>query len=125
MERLKQAEQAYRRAFDDFAKKAQFVQTLIAQPHVDPHALEAALLELECAHVAHDIYRDEWVQHLLPVALQNKLNPARELERTHEDCVRAIAELLWENAGRPDGSAHEDWRKAEEIVKQATSAVAA
>jgi hypothetical protein len=126
MKGLHQIEQAYRRAFDEFAKKAQYVQTLVAQPNVDPQALENALLELECAHVTYDLYRDRWVQHLLPAATRNtNLRTVREVEHAHEDCVRAIAELLWENAGRPEGQAHEDWRKAEEIVKQAAAAVAA
>ena len=126
MQGLHQAEQAYRRAFDEFAKKAQYVQTLMARPNVDPLALEAALLELECAHVAYDLYRDQWVQQLLPSANRNaKLKTPREVEDAHEDCVRAIAELLWENAGRPEGRSHEDWRKAEEIVKQAAAAIAA
>jgi DUF2934 family protein len=126
MKGLHQVEQAYRQAFDDFAKKAQYVQTLMAKPQVDPEALEAALLDLECAHVTYDLYRDQWVQHLLPPATRSaKLKTPREVEDAHGDCVRAIAELLWENAGRPEGRSHEDWRKAEEIVKQAAAAVAA
>src|SRR5580704_9720144 len=126
MKGLHQAEQAYRWAFDDFAKKSQNVQTLMAQPNVDPQALEIALLELECAHVTYDLYRDEWVQQLLPSASRNSgSSTALKIERAHEDCVRTIAELLWESAGRPEGQAHEDWRKAEEIVKQAAAAVAA
>jgi Protein of unknown function (DUF2934) len=118
MERTRQAEQAYREAFADFAKKAQHVQTLSAQSNVDARTMEAALLELERAHVQYNQRRDEWVQHLLPGAAVKQA----EIERAHADCVRSIATLLWENAGRPEGTASEDWRKAEEIVRQATAA---
>ena len=98
----------------------------MAQPNVDPQALEAALLDLECAHVQYDLCRDEWVQHLLPSPIRESvMKPVRDVEHAHEDCVRLIAELLWQNAGRPNGTADEDWRKAEEIVKQAAAAVAA
>ena len=43
----------------------------------------------------------------------------------HSDDVRAIAELLWESAGRPEGTAAEDWRRAEEIIEKAASLVVA
>jgi hypothetical protein len=32
-----------------------------------------------------------------------------------------LAELIWESAGRPDGTAEEDWRRAEAIVKCAVA----
>jgi len=117
MERIRQAEQLYREAFAEFAKKAQQVQALTERSNADPRALEAALLELERAHVQHNLRRDEWAQQLLPGTLK-----PTEIERAHEDCIRSIAALLWENAGRPEGTASEDWRKAEEIVRQATAA---
>ena len=117
MERTRQAEQVYREAFAEFAKKAQHVQALTEQQNADPRALEAALLELECAHVQHNLRRDEWVQQLLPGALKPS-----DIDRAHQDCIRSIAALLWENAGRPEGTASEDWRKAEAIVRQATAA---
>ncbi len=120
MDRLKQAEQAYRKAFDEFAAQVQHVQILTAQAHADPKIVEAALLDLERAHVNYDICRDRWVQFFLPSEKRRPL-----VENSHEDCIRTIAELLWESAGRPEGTADEDWRKAEEIVKQAAAPVAA
>lgn len=126
MDRRRQAEQEYRKAFDQFAAQVEHVQTLTVQAHVDPKILEAALLVLERAHVHYDICRDRLVQFLLPSERRGPLaERARDIEHSHEDCIRTIAELLWENAGRPAGSADEDWRKAEEIVKQAAAAVAA
>src|SRR5271154_2104449 len=122
MQRIQQAEIAYREAFADFARKAQNVQALNEQSNVSSNhpegALEAALVELERAHVQYNLRRDEWVQYLLP---GGSLKPG-EADQAHEDCIRSIAATLWENAGRPDGTAYEDWRKAEEIVRQATAA---
>jgi hypothetical protein len=129
MQRIQQAEIAYREAFADFARKAQSVQALTEQSNVRSNhtnvrsnptegALEAALLELERAHVQYNLRRDEWVQYLLP---GGSLKPG-EADQAHEDCIRSIAAMLWENAGRPEGTEHEDWRKAEEIVRQATAA---
>lgn len=77
-------------------------------------------MELEKAHVLYIARRDEWVQHLLPSGDQRP-RPARS-QHEHDDCVRAIAEVLWESAGRPEGTSLEDWRRAEEIVRQAATA---
>ena len=38
------------------------------------------------------------------------------------DRVREIAELRWELAGKPEGTADDDWYRAEEIVRRATAA---
>ena len=126
MMRVREAEQAYRQAFDEFAKQAQHVQVLTAQSYVDAKVLEAALLELERAHVNYDLCRDQWVQFLLPSGIRDSVfKSASDVEHSHEDCVRTIAELLWKNSGRPEGTAHEDWRKAEEIVRQAAAGAVA
>ena len=126
MDRLRQAQQEYQKAFEDFAGKVQYVQTLTVQPHVDPKIVEAALLELERAHVHYDQCRDRWAKFLLPAKNRGlAVEPRPDIEHAHEDCIRIIAGLLWESAGRPEGTADEDWRKAEEIVKQAAAAVAA
>ncbi|HYL39286.1 MAG TPA: DUF2934 domain-containing protein [Bryobacteraceae bacterium] len=123
MRTAKEAEQAYRRAFAEFSEKVQQVQALTAHPHPDAVRMERALLELERAHVIYGACRDQWVRHLLPSASANALVQADdEAKRAHEDCVRSIAELLWEGAGRPEGTAEANWRKAEEIVKAATAA---
>lgn len=36
--------------------------------------------------------------------------------------VREVAELRWELAGKPEGTAEEDWYRAEEIVRLAEAA---
>jgi hypothetical protein len=122
MDGARVAEQEYRQAFDQFSKHVQLVQGLTAQANTDPKAMEKALLELETAHVNYAIFRDRWVQHLLPSPAPKAASKSARGKHSHEDCIRAIAELLWVSAGRPDGTAAEDWRKAEAIVKQAAAA---
>jgi len=105
-------ERRYRLAFEDFSRKAQRVQSLTEHANSDQSAFEAALLELEKAHLAYDDARDALVRAMLPSAEQK----ARVGHREH---IPAIAELLWESAGRPTGTAEEDWRRAEAIVETA------
>ncbi|MGB6945007.1 MAG: DUF2934 domain-containing protein [Bryobacteraceae bacterium] len=112
------AEVEYRSAFEDFSRKAQQVQFLTEHPTGDREAFETALLELEKAHLAYNEARDAFVRTMLPpsAGAQPKRGGVRE---DHNEDVQAIAELLWEGAGRPTGTAEEDWLRAEAIVKSA------
>ena len=111
-------EEVYRSAFDNFSRRAQRVQILTEHPTGDRSAFESALLELEKAHLAYNEARDALVRSLLPASA-----PApREQRQDHIHDVQTIAELLWESAGRPTGTAEEDWRRAEDIVKCAVAA---
>ncbi len=111
-------EEGYRSAFEDFSRKAQQVQFLTEHPTGDRKAFETALLELEKAHLAYNGARDALVRSLLPSVV-----PSRE-QTDHRQDVQAIAELLWESAGRPTGTAEDDWRRAEAIVESAIAATA-
>ena len=59
------AEMAYRRAFDEFARWVEEVQALTANPNPDPRKVQAAMFELEKARFAYNHRRDEWAEHLL------------------------------------------------------------
>jgi hypothetical protein len=130
-----QAEIAYRRAFQLFSQKAQQVQALTGLSGQDPKVLETALIELQRAHNDYEQCRDVWVRHLLggserQARLATEARPHTEAlphkdALPHNDDVRAIAELLWESAGRPEGTAAEDWRRAEEIIEKAAALAAA
>lgn len=124
MNRAQQAEQAYRKAFEAFSQKVQQVQALAALRNADPKQLETALVDLERAHVLYIQRRDEWVQHLLPSSDATLASGRTCSEHEHEECVRAIAEVLWESAGRPEGTSAQDWHRAEEIVRLASKAAA-
>ena len=117
MTRIRELEAEYRAAFENFSRKADRVQALSAQASTDGQTFEAALLDLERAHLAYNQARDEFLRSLLPKSAQIAAFDNQE----HASDVPALAELLWESAGRPDGTAEEDWRRAEEIVKCAVA----
>ena len=116
-------ERAYREAFEEFSRNVRHVQSLIGSSRVDAAAAEAALLELQKAYVAYDRARDAWGKVLLGSASQTVVPiSSRGTGELEASAVRSIAELLWESAGRPEGTASEDWRRAEEIVRKAAAA---
>lgn len=116
--------QEYRRAFHEFSERVRHLQSLTTDPHPDRAAIEAALVEVEKARVVYDERRDALAQHLLR-------SPRPHIVRTEDSSeayaerVRDIAELLWESAGRPAGTADDDWHRAEEIVRRARTGTAA
>jgi len=59
------AEKAYRRAFDEFARWVEEVQFLTANPNPDRDRITFALFELEKARHEYNLSRDEWAQQLL------------------------------------------------------------
>jgi hypothetical protein len=111
-------EEEYRKAFEDFSHKAQRVQLLTESTSDDREGFETALLELEKAHLAYNEARDALMRVLLPLSRKAQESTARD----HREHVPAIAELLWESAGRPAGTAEEDWQRAEAIVDCAVAA---
>jgi hypothetical protein len=119
MTRVLDAEAEYREAFEDFSRKAQRVQTLAAQQNTDGNAFETALFELEKAHFAYNQARDVFLGSLLPASAQI----AASDDKDYASDVPTLAELIWESAGRPEGTAQEDWRRAEAIVKCAVATV--
>jgi hypothetical protein len=112
-------EEQYRSAFEYFSQKAQQVQSLTEHPSGDRKAFETALLELEKAHLAYNGARDALVRSLLPPAVKEQRHDRAAPD--HRDDVQALAELLWESAGRPIGTAEEDWHRAEAIVQHAVA----
>ncbi len=78
-------------------------------------------MEVEKARVIYDGCRDALAAQLLPAANRAAI-PPKDPPQVVTERVKSIAELLWETAGRPDGTAEADWRLAEEIVKRAATA---
>ncbi len=117
----REAWQAYERSFHEFSDRVRHLQILTTDPHPDRAAIEAALVEVEKARVIYDSYRDALAQQLLPAPNRGGL-PRQDPPQAKTERVKSIAELLWETAGRPEGTADEDWRLAEEIVKRAATA---
>ena len=77
------AEMAYRRAFDVFARWVEEVQFLTANPNPDRDKITAALFELEKARAAYTHSRDEWAEQLLQTS---RVQPSRDsYQIAHQD----------------------------------------
>lgn len=116
-----EAWRAYQRAFHEFSDCVRRLQTLTTDPHPNRHAIEAALVDVEKSRVIYDQTRDVLARELLPVAKKTNF-PTIDPPEAINERVKGIAELLWESAGRPEGTADEDWHLAEEIMKRAATA---
>jgi len=105
---------AYRTTFQEYARKLETLQSLMNSANSDAARMNVALVEVEQARVAHNDARDRLAKELVRPPL-----PAAPGSKEHH--IRQTARLLWELAGRPDGTAEHDWRQAEQLVRTATS----
>ncbi len=109
--------QDYRNAWEAYTRKHAALQCLMDSVHPEKSRIDTVILELERARAAHSAARDRLAMHLnatLPIPLDG---PAES-----EGRVRSTAQLLWEMAGRPEGTAEGDWLRAEHLVRSATRA---
>jgi hypothetical protein len=116
-------QQAYERAFQEFSDRVRALQCLTLHPSPNAAAINLALLELEKAHTVYDRCRDALAVKLVSASMRGAF---RYMEfnsaEVYEDRVRAVAQLLWESVGRPEGTADDDWNRAEQIVSRAAAA---
>jgi hypothetical protein len=108
----------YRNAFAEFAKKTRETRALIAVSNADSQAIDQSLLELERARLNYHRQRDKLALELLSSSQRPAIGPPA----SDSDRVRAVAELRWELAGKPEGADEENWYRAEDIVRRATAA---
>ncbi len=102
---------AYRVTFQDYADKLNTLQQLIhGGKAVGAPEVQSALHEVETARAAHSSARDCLARQLMGGAAAAPGND-RQIRRT--------ARLIWEFAGRPEGTAERDWRKAERLAQAA------
>jgi hypothetical protein len=111
--------QSYREAFRQFEREAVQLSKINAKHSSDPAETEHALACVEQARLAFNETRDALAASMMSPELArffHAVPPAARRERTR---VRTIAELLWELNGRPQGSADDDWYRAERVVRYA------
>jgi hypothetical protein len=115
--------QAYRIAFADFARKARSMQLLREQQNPDQAAIDAALLEVEKASLVYRNCRDALAHYLLPPSVHDRIwGEQVDSSQLAADHVRSIAKLRWELRGKPEGTANDDWNRAEEIIRRTAAA---
>jgi hypothetical protein len=109
---------AYRTSFQEYSRKLDVLQRLIGAGSIDTSQIEAALLDVEKARMAHSCARDQLARELE----RSSFPPSHSHERrVNEHQIRETAQLLWELGGRPAGTAERDWRRAEQLVHSAAS----
>jgi hypothetical protein len=107
--------QDYRNAWETYSRKHSALQCLMDSVQPEKSRIESVVLELEKARAAHNAARDRLARHL-NAPLPAGLNVPAESEESH---VRSTAQLLWEMAGRPAGTAESDWFRAEHLIRRA------
>ena len=115
--RASPAWQSYRRAFNNFRNAVRAVQNL-SGGNLDKSTLDAAVLTMQQAHEDYRSARDILAREMMPSGKRGFL---RRESTWNQEGVKEIAELLWELEGRPDGTALDDWYRAESIVRRTSA----
>ena len=116
--------QAYRDAFLQFQREARKLAEITAEASHDPAEAEKALLRVEHARLTYNEIRDRAAASLMSPE-SNEAFWTIPATPSHEEArVKSIAELLWELAGKPQGSADDDWYRAERVVRNTAGEVA-
>jgi hypothetical protein len=105
----------YRSAWETYSRKHADLQCLMDSAPPEKSRIESVVLELEKARAAHNAARDRLARHLSTTLPTELLAPVESEERH----VRNTAQLLWEMAGRPAGTAESDWIRAEHLIRSA------
>lgn len=101
----------YRVTFQEYADKLNTFQRLIDGGKASGDAeVQGALQAVETARVAYSSARDRLARELMRRAVAV---PGDDRQ------IRKTARLIWEFAGRPEGTAERDWRKAEKLAQAA------
>jgi len=111
--------QAYRDSFREFEREASRLAEIKAQSSHEPADAERALLRVEHARLVYNDVRDTLAASLMSPDRSRALFAIPAAVRREHNRVRSIAELLWELAGKPQGSADDDWYRAERVVRRA------
>ena len=93
------------------------LQELLCAADRDDHSrLEPLLLSVETARLNYSAARDRLASEMLGGADTGLLKSAIPDHR-----IRDTAHLLWELSGKPQGTAENDWLRAEAIVRHTSS----
>jgi multidrug resistance efflux pump len=103
--------QTYRATFQEYAAKLNTLQGLIDRGATGTDEFQAALEAVETARAAHSHARDCLAKELMRRTTSVATGPEQQIRKT--------ARLIWEFAGRPEGTAERDWQRAEKLVRAA------
>jgi hypothetical protein len=113
--------QAYRDAFREYQREARRLAETNAQASHDAGETERALMCVEHARVAYNETRDLLAASLMSPEASREFWTIPAASGRKQARVKTIAELLWVMAGRPQGTADDDWYRAERVVTNAAA----
>lgn len=106
----------YRAAWETFSRRLDELQAVVEIG--DRARAEEALMAVERARLPYDTARECLASQLSSEIAALDLADRGARERTR---VRQTAQLLWEIAGKPSGTADSDWLRAERLVRTAAA----
>jgi hypothetical protein len=110
----------YRTAWGNLVYRTNILQDSLTESEPDGFRVEVALMEVEKARLQYNAARDLLVAQMAgPQPSTQSAGPA-----SPDGKVRVVARILWELAGKPDGTAVTDWLRAERVVRSASAAIA-
>lgn len=112
----------YRATWDEFVRRINELQNCGAVGEVDRASIGVALLEAEKARLAYNAARDRLAAQIAGLRHPSVTPGAQAVPQDGK--VRATAHLLWEFAGKPEGTSVADWLQAEFVVRCASATVA-
>lgn len=112
-------ERAYRDAFRQFQRETARLAKINAKASYNPADTEAALLAVEQTRLTYNDTRDTFAAFLLPAPARQAFWAIPAATRQEARRVKGLAELFWELSGKPQGSADDDWYRAERVVGRA------
>ena len=95
------------------------MQTLYGGGDSSREKIDNAILELERARQDYRAARNALLREMIP---SDQTPPKSADTAWNQECIREIAQLLWELEGRPEGAALDNWYRAEDIVRRAVVA---
>ncbi len=104
-------ENGYRVTFQEYADKLNKLQRLIDSGQTGTEDFHTAVEAVEAASAAHSHARDCLARELM--------RRTKSATTGDEQQIRKTARLIWEFAGRPEGTAERDWKRAEKLVRAA------
>jgi len=110
--------QAYRDAFRQFRREADRLAEVKTKNSSDPAEAEKALWRVEQARLVYNDTRDILAASLMTTETNRAFWEIPAATRREQYRVKNIAEMLWELAGKPQGSADDDWYRAERVVRR-------
>jgi Protein of unknown function (DUF2934) len=115
--------QAYRDAFREFKREADRLAEIQAKFSFDPGEAEKALSRVEQARLTYNETRDTLAVRMMTPELSRTFSAIPVSTRREQARVKSIAELIWELTGKPQGSADDDWYRAERVARRADAEV--